>query len=178
MPCASCLWKGSSGFQALNLIFSSLETGSFTCTLVSPLCVYKISQHNGEIKMENYLKWTKVLCTKYRFARYADISSWQSGGEFDLIFMLGGLWAAFLVSEENKKRPFSEHIRVWSDRYRCNDTERDRAVATPVAPSTNCPQGQPCTWNDPWLLLPVWLKKHFFVVKGHFCSLLISNIID
>ena len=32
--------------------------------------------------------------------------------------------------------------------------------------------------NDPWLLLPVWLRKHFCVVKGHFCSFLISNIID
>ena len=31
-------------------------------------------------------------------------------------------------------------------------------------------------WNDPWLLLPVWLKKHFCAGKGHFCSLLISNI--
>ena len=34
------------------------------------------------------------------------------------------------------------------------------------------------TWNDPWLQLPVWLKKLFCVVKGHFCSFLISNILE
>ena len=45
-------------------------------------------------------------------------------------------------------------------------------------PQKNRPTGRHLSkWNDPWLQLPVWLKKLFCAIKGHFCSVLLSNII-
>ena len=42
----------------------------------------------------------------------------------------------------------------------------------PGTPLAACP----CMWNDPWLLVSCH-RNNFCVVKGHFCSFLVSNIL-
>ena len=60
------------------LIFHSFrkmecKPSGFTCTLVSPLCVYKISQVFSFFNMEYYIKRRIRPCAKHRFAHWAHI---------------------------------------------------------------------------------------------------------
>ena len=41
----------------------------FTCTLVSPLCAYKITQKNRKINMQYCIKYIKCICAKHRFTQ-------------------------------------------------------------------------------------------------------------
>jgi hypothetical protein len=79
---------------------NTLELQGFTCTLVSPLCVYKISQENQKINMENHLKQTKLTCVKHRFASVAHKYRLTSPPKFDMLTMLGGRMAVSFLQQK------------------------------------------------------------------------------
>lgn len=68
-------------YTALKLLWGEgLEPFGFTCTLVSPLCIYKISQEFWFCNTEYCTNWWKFGCAKHRFPRERGKSRLTSGG--------------------------------------------------------------------------------------------------
>ena len=62
----------------------------FTCTLVSPLCVYKITQFFAFCNMECCTKWTKPTCTKHRNCAKCTTNHWQKYHPYAIVFLKAG----------------------------------------------------------------------------------------
>ena len=100
----------------------------FTCTLVSPLCVYKISQNFSFFNMEYYIKSRIWFWAKYRFLQEEDARGLTVSGNCARIKLLGG----------PPGRPFFVHIDSAQllDKWVFAETFR-RAGSWPRRPATS-----------------------------------------
>jgi len=97
IPSVPAETSASSFIYGLRLLFLSPPPWSWevvTFVLVSPLCVYKISQENWFFNMECCMKHTNTTCIKHRNTPWENKTPLTPALEYVMLILLGGLLTA------------------------------------------------------------------------------------